>query len=338
MNIFIDESGTFVDTDKDDSWNCVAAYVVPEFETRKYRNTLGILKRKSGFSIREEIKLKQTTEENYFKFLSELNKYSGVLFCVATDSGKNHIDDIKYHQKMQVDGTLVNVPKMHYQGGKDALTLLAKQLSDLSPQLYVQLHCQVSLIYDIVNRGKLYFVQRYPKSLSRFRWRIDQKNTKKIDFEDAFEKITPALLQSRSIREPMITLEGADYRALKYYEYPEGEAPTYLKDEYGIDVSNGNINLGRILREDLIFADSKDSEGVQVADLLASGIRRCMRSQFSNNEKAAKLLGKLMVAEKKKEPPLKLIGFQESSLPNYSGSYSAVKTMINNCRPMLTSC
>ena len=337
MNIFIDESGTFVSTDNEDSWNCVVAYFAPEMDTRKFRAIISSLKRKSGFSTREEIKLKDIEEKDYFDFLSKLIILDGVLFSVATDSGNNFINNITEHQKDQVEKIISNVPRMHHQNGKIAVKLLGEQLSVLSPQLYVQLHCQICLIYDVLNQGVLYFVQRFPRSLSNFRWRIDQKNTKKIVFEEVFEKITPALLQSRSLREPMIKLKGADYSAMKKYEYEEGKEPTYLKDEYGIDVSSSAFNLGKLTGENLRFEDSKSNLGVQIADLLASGIRRCLRNQFMNNEIAAKLLGKLMVSEKKNEPPLRLIGFKKSIISTDSVTYKAVQIMTENSRPMLTA-
>jgi len=78
---------------------------------------------------------------------------------------------------------------MKYEGGRDAVQLLGNQLLKLSPQLYAQLWYQVILIHEIVTQGILYFVQRFPQSLGSFKWRVDQKNSSKIDFEDAFEKI-----------------------------------------------------------------------------------------------------------------------------------------------------
>jgi hypothetical protein len=59
------------------------------------------------------------------------------------------------------------------------------------------------------------------------------------------------------------------------------------------------------------FPDSKMELSVQIADLLASGVRRCLRSEFANNNIAAKLLGSLMLDDVKEEPPIKFVGFQE---------------------------
>jgi hypothetical protein len=225
---------------------------------------------------------------------------------------------------------------MKYETGKQAIQILSDQLGSLSPQLYVQLHCQVNLIFDIVSRAILYFVQRDPRTLRKFKWRIDQKNTTKIDFEEAFEKITPPLLQSRSIDEPLMMLKGVDYSALAPYEYTEGEAPTYLKEATGIDITDG-INIGKLVRDNLEFENSKRSEGIQIADLLASGLRRCLRNEFDRNQVAAQLLGRLMLQGQKKAPPLLLIGFDECVLPRNNAAASAVNSVIRHSRSMLVS-
>ena len=178
-------------------------------------------------------------------------------------------------------------------------------------------------------------MQRDPRTLRRFKWRIDQKNTSKTDFEDAFEKVAPALLQTRSIYEPFHKLEGADYSALAPYEYGEGEVPTYLTEATGIEIEHA-LNIGKLLRKDLEFEDSKHSEGIQIADLLASGIRRCLRNGFDDNQTAAQLLGRLMIQGQKQRPPVQVIGFNEAVLPAASPAAKAINAMIKYSRSMLS--
>ncbi len=339
MNIFVDESGTFVSTTEKNSWNCVAAYVSPEVDTRKTREALQTLKNTANTLSRQEVKLKNVTEDSYIKFLEKLNKLNGTLFSVATDSSLNSVSAIKIHQQTQVDNILKNKPRMKYKGGRVGIQLLADQLSSLSPQLYAQLHCQVSLIHDFVQRGILYHVQRHPKSLGKFRWRIDQKNSSKPTFEEAFEKITPALLQTISFRDPMIMLKGADYSAFSTYEYAKGEGPTYLKEEYGIDLGDDpGLNLGKLIRDDIKFEDSKHNLGIQMVDLLASGIRRCLRNDFNQNNIIARHLGSLMVAQKHNEPPIHLVGFVEVKVEHSNPAYKAVREMTKFSRAILNAC
>lgn len=185
----------------------------------------------------------------------------------------------------------------------------------LAPQLYVQLHCQINLISSIVLNGILYFVQRLPKTLGRFRWRIDQKNSTQTEYEKAFVTLTPVILQTISLSEPLPMLEGADYSAFQRFDYSEDKRPTYLKDGYGIDVRNDGpaLNIGKLIREDLRFEDSKQNHGVQVADLLAAGLRRCLRTQFNDDQRAAQLLGFSQAESPVSNDVAKLIRIMERS-------------------------
>lgn len=337
MNIFIDESGSFVNSINLSSWNCVAAYIMPESIEYKSQKALAILKSKTTTSMKcgGEIKLRDISEHDYFQFLTRLGNLDGVLFAAVTDAGRNDLADIRLHQKEQTANIRANIPLMIYEEGKQAVGLLADQLEALSPQLYVQLHIQVVMIADIIGRALLYFVQRDPRTLRRFKWRIDQKNTSKTDFEDAFEKITPALLQSKSIYEPFPKLEGCDYSALAPYEYEEGEIPTYLIEATGIKIEHG-LNIGKLFREDLEFEDSTHCDGIQIADLLASGIRRCLRNGFYDNQTAAQLLGSLMIQGQKKRPSVKVIGFNEAVLPIASPAAKAINAMSKYSRSMIS--
>ena len=194
---------------------------------------------------------------------------------------------------------------------------------------------QTTLAYDIISRAILYYVQFRPSSLSSFRWFIDQKNSKKTTYEQAFEDITPVLLQSMSLRNPMAFLQDADYSFMKDYVYERGKEPDYLKTEYGIDVNlDRPLNIGKILRKNITFEDSKDSPGVQIADILASTSRRLLRNQFKNNELVAQLLGKMMLSNKKNEYPIQLISFIDDVIENKQTTRS-IGIIDKNSKPMV---
>ncbi len=258
-----------------------------------------------------EIKLRDIRESDYFDFLVRLGKLNGVLFTVATDAGLNKIVDIVKHQEGQAAKIIEHKDRMHHQSARLGLQALSDQVRELAPQLYVQLHCQVTLLSSIVLDGILYFVQRFPRTLGTFRWRIDQKNSTRTEYEKAFVALTPPILQTISLSEPLPMLEGADYSAFQRFDYSEEERPTYLKTAYGIDIrGNGpTLNIGKLIREDLKFEDSKANQGVQVADLLAAGVRRCLRNQFEDGRRAAQLLGGLMVQSKARRPAVRLLAF-----------------------------
>lgn len=313
MNIYIDESGTFVSAKDRGSWNVVAAFVVPESSRAKIESALAKLKQKIGHSSSSEIKLNQIDEATLAAFLHELSSSRALLFCTATDAGINTNEAVSIHKAGQVKSIRDNIPRMRYPGGRQGVELLANEIEGIPNQLYVQLVCQVNLLYEVLARSINYYAQRIPGTLGAFRWRIDQKSSSRTAFENAFEKIAPALLQTKSIREPMPFVRGFNYSKMKRYEFENGEIPGYLAEDHDIHIEDA-FNIQKVVREDIDFIDSKKSTGVQVADILASATRRSLRGSFRANLDLSSLLGKLMVQRSNFRPPIELISFEEGGL------------------------
>lgn len=317
MHIYLDESGSFVPAKNDDSWCVVVAYMTPDSELRKLRTVLAKVKRNAGKKHKEELKLKDLTEKEYFTFLRRLAELKGRMFAIATNMSLLTEENIVSHQSEQADRIVFHIDKIKHETGREGLQQLSKKVRSISPQLYMQLVCQVMLLHDVVNRGILYFVQRTPKFLRRFKWRIDQKNTTKTIFEDAFEAVTPSLLQTISLEEPGVFCEDFDYGAMDRYMYDSESAPTYLRDTYGVEVSDApKVNIGKLFRDDLGFADSAKQAGIQVADFLASGLRRVLKNEFANNEEARILLGRLMVTNLRGKSSIQIISFVDAVVEN----------------------
>lgn len=334
MIIGIDESGSFVSASQKNSWCSVCAYVFPERDQTKVHAALNNLKKRSGYHLGNEIKLKNISENNYYHFLFELSQLNGILFSVATDSHINTEHQITKHKLGQAKNIRLNIPKMNFDKGKKALEVLAHDIDSLSPQLYVQLQCQVFLISNIFNRAFLYYAQKDPKALRRFKWRIDQKNTTKTTFESSFERVVSPILQSKSINEPIIFLEEADYAHMKPFFYAPDDEPKYIQEATGIKME-GAINIGKIIRDDIRFPDSKATPSIQVADLLASGVRRCLRSEFDDNDIASRLLGSLMINNIAGEEPISLICLSEGKEALDHPVTKSVTIMKANAKPLL---
>jgi hypothetical protein len=337
MEILIDEAGSFaIENAAEYSWCVVAAYACPETEKRKYKKALRNLKLREEKNQANEIKLYQVSETNYLKFLDELRELDGVLLGVATDSHFNTDGLVRAHQKTQAWEMLRNIDEMKYESGKESVRYLTRQLEELPAQLYVQLACQIQLIHSFVNRGISYFVQRKPNTLRCFRWRIDQKEPqKKIDFEDAFEKFCPILLQTFSLEDPGPALSWCDYRPMSEFMLRKGEIPDYLVEKFPHLKDKEGFDIQKILRKDMKFIDSESHDGIQIADLLASGIRKLLRKGFDDNLLVAECLGGLMVQEVKNKPPIKLVTFGQEE--KVDGELTdIVRTLTRFCRPMIT--
>lgn len=337
MNVFIDESGSFVNADRPGRWNCVVAYVSPEADRRKLLHALRRLKKKYLSRLRKgELKLREVREPDYFEFLAALANLNGVLFSVAVDAGIETGEAIAKHQLIQAEKIVEHKDKMRYEAARLGLEEFSEQIRNIAPQLYLQLFCHIYVIHGILKRGILYFVQRYPKLIGKFRWRVDQKNTDMNVFEDSYLKLSLPILQSISLRDPAIHLKEGDYSAFDRYSFPQGKEPTYLADDYGINMCSG-FDLGKFLREDFRFEDSINNHGVQVADLIAAGIRRCLRLGFRDNQTAAVLLGSLMVQDRGEKPPLQLVTLGEAQTFVDDDAADAIDIMKRSCRPLLSA-
>ena len=337
MYIFIDESGSFVPPPlgHTNAWNSIAAFVLPEGHRSRMSTALANLKRETLWPQSRELKLKNICESTYFRFLAHLAQLDGVLFAVLIDMATNNITTIQRHQRNQAAKIIKHVDKMQHENGRVALHQLSDQVAGLSPQLYVQLQCQVELIDTIARSSSLYFVQRNPKTLEHFRWRIDQKNATRTKYERSFFALTPGLLQSRSLADPWIMLKGADYSGFDRFDFPPGEEPTYLREAYGIDTGpEPPVNLGKLFRENFKFVDSKQSPGVQVADLLAAGIRRSLRQDFDDSVHASRLLGAMMVQGEQPRPPVRLLTLSDEGVLT-GDAQGLVAEMTRYARPML---
>lgn len=338
MNIGIDESGSFVYSSASDTWNCVAAYTYPENEKRSLSKVLTLFKRRHGVSSREELKVARADEAQYVAFLEELARRSGTLHAVATDASMNTPRAIAKHQRGQAEKIVEHVNLMQHESMKASLRELAELVEALPAQLYIQMQCQLQLVLSVVNTAVLYYVQRYPQTLGRFRWRIDQKNSNKTEYEDAYLKVLPGFLQSASMKEPLIMLREGNYSWFDRFHYSPGEEPTYLQDVYGIEVEDADdrkLNIGKIVQEDMKLVDSKQDLGVQVADLLASGFRRCLRGGFRDNLEVARQIGSLMVQAKPDRPPVRLVTFGDMKGQVNKQTGAAINRMRENARPMV---
>lgn len=335
MKIYVDESGSFLPAFKNNAWSTVLAYVSPESDRRAIDRLIRGLR--AEFSHRAEVKLRDLSEARFAQFVRDLSQLRGIAFAVAVDSNHHTYQLLRQHQNEQANKVIKHIDKMRFAEGRRGLQALSEAILGLPIQLYVQLICQVELFGKVIGLSTTYYAQRQPSVIGSFRWRVDRKGVNPNKYEQAFRNILPAVLQSKSLEEPMLMLsECADYRFFKRFEYAPGAQPTYLRDEYGIDVSDCAINIGKIVSEDFRYVDSVSDAGVQVADLLASGLGRILRGSFDDPVKIAEVMGRVMLQEKFNKPPVALITLSPDERIDVSNEVSAaLKAMTRYNRPFL---
>lgn len=333
MYIFVDESGTFTESKDADSWCVVAAYVVPENQIHHVGRIVRQLRSKYGGT---ETKLSRIRESDYFEVLHKLSVLPGLAFAVACDVNLHSKAAVEMHRDTQARGVLRHVDRMRHETARQDLQNLASDIEALPFQLYAQLTLQVLLFDEVLRRSTFYYSQRRPIALSHFRWRLDRKNTTPTAYEDVFLRLLPALLQTSSVDNPMVMLSdgGSDYSYFKRFEFENGSPPEFLNRDYGLTVENG-ANIGKIVGEDMELVDSANVDGVQVADLLASGVRRLLRGGFDNPSVAARLLGCNMTETiKKGHTPIRLVSLDVTSSVS-SRNAGLIRTMGKQTKPLL---
>lgn len=339
LKIFIDESGSFAPAEHPDSWNLTSALVLPAPDKRKCVKALRDLKKENEFKHNYEVKLKDVSEDSYLSFLHKLGSTDCTLYAVATDAGTQTVDDIETHRDQQADKIEEHKDKMQHKEMTKHLEDQADQVRKLAPQLYLQLICQTTLMSNLIRKSILFYVQRCPKQLNAFQWKIDEKTAGGIsNYEQSFRSLVPPFLQSESLKNPDVHVTDFDYSAMNDFFYTEYNKPQYLEKDYGIKTSSGGgLNIGKVVWDDFEFVDSKNEEGVQIIDLLVSGIRRTLRGNWNTNgQTISEALGSLMVEAIDNKFPIPFITTSEKQQSLGPDVIKASNAFKDHQKPMIT--
>lgn len=333
MHIFADESGTFSATDDPNSFCVVTSYVVPERSRKFAERCLKDAKLDAGFSAFDEVKGKNLGESRYFAFLQQLGRVEGTVLATATNMALNQ--NAARKKEEQAVAIEANIPRMLHEEGRKLVAALASDVRRLSDQQFVELNCRAHMVWDVIRLATLYYVQRVPATLSAFRWVFDQKDKKPNHFEKAFTDLLTPLTQTLALTDPFLSLEGADYSKFERFRR-YGPAPDWLPAQPHLGDTGELIDANKVWYEHLQFVDSTSSFGVQIADLVSNGILRCLRGRFADNDRAAELLGQLMVVREREMPPLGLLSLADAEATVAPEVARRIKLMKRHARPMLT--
>jgi hypothetical protein len=162
-------------------------------------------------------------------------------------------------------------------------------------QLFLQAFAMWLLIIKTIREGTLYYVQREPQELGDIGWVIDRKDRTITQMEDTWSTLILPLSEKAFALKPMISIKGEDYSQFDArYGFTEATAApemlrhvrwlqsVYAKPGQPRAPMHG-IDARRLLTEQRTFQDSRDSLGLQLADMLDAILRRALndRLQFS---------------------------------------------------------
>lgn len=259
----------------------------------------------------EEIKRRDVSDAEYFRFLEDLSTRGGFLVSVATDAGMN--ERAAENQMGQVRVIREAIDGLKMPRDKSEAEALAAAMEVLSPQLYVEIVCRMYLAWLAVTVGVAHYVQDEPQTLWCMSWCFDAKGGAGAAFEKAHGPLMAGLASEMSRARPMPFVAGADYST--FGRFVRGGAAALQPTSPRQGRAEVMVNAKRVYRERQAFVDSARSLGVQIADLLVSGIAALLRGKFSDQERAARCLGRLTMRLYATDHASELISFGNPSAP-----------------------
>jgi hypothetical protein len=229
MFIFIDEAGNFVRSrDRRRSISCVGALVVPEKQISRMYREFERLRR--NWPMEEgETKGRLLDERQIDAVVQFLRRFDVIFEAVVVDLNIHSDMQITAHRLTQAEKITEHVTAEFTPEAASSAWEMRSRLEAMPNQLYVQSVAMLRLVERIVQCSTLYYCQRRPEELADFHWVIDAKDVKRMTvYEDWWSKVIMPMLQSQSLREPLILLKEGDYR---WFERSFGKAdlPEYLE-------------------------------------------------------------------------------------------------------------
>lgn len=316
MKIFIDESGVFLPVDKVNSWSSVGALTVPESSMAGLSNALRDLKKALGVDCESEIK-KPRPDSNkscFINFLKKVKNLNCTLHMASTNGGLLKEKEITEHRKGNVQGLNNFKEQQRSELVPEEFNKLARHVEStisnfesIPQQEYVQCVMQSYLLSLMIEKVIYFYSFKNPESLSSFSWVIDQKSEKKNKFEITYQNVMPGLVEANSVKRSKV-LPNSSKNNYHYFGEAFSSANNtvddstveYYKRTHNKDISSFRDSLAvvdyfKIFNSDMQFSDSKGNVGLEVADLLVSSVNRCLKGNFSDNIKMAKILGSLLL-------------------------------------------
>lgn len=308
MRIYIDESGSFIPEAAPSRVSCEAALVVPECFAPELLGRFVALR--STWTDEPEIKGSSLSDEQTAAALRLLGEYDVLVEIGSLDVGHNPVEQIEKFRQGQAKAILAGLTPQHNENSRRWANELRDEWLRLSPQLMVQVYVLVLTLEDVIKVVPNYYAQRLPNELGRFDWILDPKDIRPTPFEELWRKAVCPFLQSISIAEPIMQVDGGpfDYSAFSHFDMP---IPEYLQPHIGENSrSDGKgLDLAKLFRESVSFPDSRDEPGLQLADIVASAFTKAMNSKLP--PEVFRLFGRIMVEKPYRQPTVRLIAFGE---------------------------
>jgi hypothetical protein len=312
MRIYIDEAGNFVSQVSGQSlFSLVLALVVPSsIEAALFPEFSSL--RSSWPNSGTEIKGSQLDETQAAKLIDLVSRHDVFTDFFAVDMATHHASVVSKFKERQAAGITANLTTEHHRPIVAQLEELAAAIRRMPNQLFVQAFLMIELVLKIIEESTLYYVQRIPAELGSIAWTIDRKDRAITEMENTWSTLVLPMSESRFARKPLLSLRDADYSHFDArYKINADDTETarhvqWMREVYGIPNTERppGLNATLLLSEQREFADSAGSLGLQLADMLATILRRALNNRLQSAGWTN--LGRLLLANNSTTPILQL--------------------------------
>jgi hypothetical protein len=342
MRIYIDEAGNFVNLPKPSksSFSLVLALIIPS--TSEEELFFEFLRLRDSWPEQKiEIKGSTLEETQAAQLINLLARFDVVAEFVTVDMGAQTVAVIEDLKNRQADAVVAHLTADHHPELIHQLEGVAKKIRGMADQLFLQAFLTIELVVRVVQVATLYYVQRASVELGDIAWFIDRKQRSVTEMEEVWSLLILPAGEYHFAKTPLVALSGADYSHFnRRYEVqlPDAELERHLNwmdTTYGArERSADRVNdAKRILTEQQNFVDSLDYLGIQLADMLASILRRALNDRLQLS--GWKDFGKLLVGKAKNKSSFLSFGNRPSILQGHAAKVgraleSKAKNMIDS--------
>jgi hypothetical protein len=303
VNIYIDEAGVFVvQTNRPQYVCCLVALMIPASkEAETFYDFLRLRDQWKRPQI--EVKGSSLSESEIAEVVDLLRTREVTAEVVAIDMARH--TDVAISTFKQAQASVLTkglTPAHHPEFVRGAEALRARWLA-LPNQLFVQSFMVIGLIRDLLQTATLYYSQRLPSELARFRWVIDAKDKNITEMEKIWTTVIAPILETQALTQPWLFLIDADYSHFQRFMIDETTSDQDAKRH--IDWLSQRTNQGHkfsgvdarpLMEEDRRFADSRNELGLQLADVVASAFYRALNGTLVRQ--GWECLGQLLIARR----------------------------------------
>jgi hypothetical protein len=304
MQIYIDEAGNFVvPADGQSLYSLVLALVIPtSIETELFHEFLRL--RDGWPNNAVEIKGSKLDEGQAAQLIDLVSRCDVFVKFFALDMATHGDAVVGPFKTRQADAITAHLTPEHHLPIVAQLQGLADGIRRMPNQLFVQAFLMIELVLKVIEESTLYYVQRLPKELGSIVWIIDRKNRTITEMEETWSTLILPMSESHFARYPLPTLKGAAYShfdaryGIDTNDLEMKRHINWTREAYGIrdDERPPGLNAGLLLREQREFADSASSLGLQLADMLATILRRALNNRLQPS--GWELFGRLLIADR----------------------------------------